>query len=96
MGFLLFGGPGETRESVEESVQFVDSLPLDSVKITSGIRVYPGTKLSALAMREGKISIEDDLLQPRFYMAENLSPEWLRRILRQWKSSTHLTVIMDD
>lgn len=27
MGFLLLGGPGETKETVEESLAFVDSLP---------------------------------------------------------------------
>ena len=30
MGFLLLGGPGETRETVEESLTFADSLPLDA------------------------------------------------------------------
>jgi len=32
-GFLLLGGPGETRESVEESLEFADSLKLDALKI---------------------------------------------------------------
>ena len=29
MGFLLLGGPGETRETVVESLAFADSLGLD-------------------------------------------------------------------
>ena len=40
-GFLLLGGPGETRESVEESLQFADSLNLDALKVTAGLRIYP-------------------------------------------------------
>ena len=34
MGFLLLGGPGETRETVEESIAFAESLPVDTVKAT--------------------------------------------------------------
>ena len=49
MGFLLLGGPGETRQSVEGSLAFADSLPLEMLKITTGIRIYPETPLAALA-----------------------------------------------
>jgi len=77
MGFLLLGGPGETRHTVEESLSFVDSLPLDAVKLTLGIRIYPHTPLARRAAMEGRIAPEDDLLFPRFYMAEGLGP-WLR------------------
>ena len=35
MGFLLLGGPGETRETVEESLAFADSLPIEALKITA-------------------------------------------------------------
>jgi len=38
MGFLLLGGPGETKASFEESLSFGDSLNLDSLKLTLGIR----------------------------------------------------------
>ncbi len=31
-GYLLLGGPGETRETVLESLAFADSLPLDFLK----------------------------------------------------------------
>src|SRR5450756_1487097 len=37
-GFLMLGGPGETRGTVEESLAFTDSLDLDALKITGGIR----------------------------------------------------------
>ena len=39
MGFLLLGGPGETRQTVMESLRFADSLELEMVKVTVGIRV---------------------------------------------------------
>ncbi len=72
MGFLLLGGPGETRQSVEESLAFADSLDLDSLKITIGIRVYPNTLLADRARREGVIEEKDDLLLPRFYLSSGL------------------------
>jgi radical SAM superfamily enzyme YgiQ (UPF0313 family) len=76
MGFLLLGGPGETRESVEESLAFARSLRLDDLRITVGIRIYPGTALARRAVAEGVIEGGDDLLRPRFYLASGLEP-WI-------------------
>jgi radical SAM superfamily enzyme YgiQ (UPF0313 family) len=76
-GFLLLGGPGETNESVATSLAFARSLGLDGLKITWGLRIYPGTPLHRTALAEGVVSADDDLLRPRFYLAkglERLSP----------------------
>ena len=83
MGFLLLGSPGETRESVEESLVFVDSLKLDILKITMGVRIYPYTSLATRAIEEGVISSLDDLLFPRFYLAKGLEA-WLPETLKKW------------
>jgi radical SAM superfamily enzyme YgiQ (UPF0313 family) len=77
MGFLLLGGPGETRESVEESLAFAASLHLDALRVTVGIRIYPGTALARRAVADGMIESESDLLVPKFYLAKGLEP-WLR------------------
>jgi radical SAM superfamily enzyme YgiQ (UPF0313 family) len=82
-GFLLLGGPGESRSSVEESIAFADSLPLDTVKLTAGIRIYPHTRLARQARAERVIDPDDDLLYPRFYLAEGLEG-WLDEIVGQW------------
>ena len=71
-GFLLIGGPGETRQTVEESLEFADSLELEALKLTVGIRIYPGTALASTAKAEGIIAFEDDLLFPKFYLAGGL------------------------
>jgi radical SAM superfamily enzyme YgiQ (UPF0313 family) len=78
MGFLMLGGPGETRDSVEESLGFVSALNLDALKITIGIRIYPYTKLAKTAVQHGLITKEDDLLFPKFYMVRGLEG-WLRK-----------------
>jgi radical SAM superfamily enzyme YgiQ (UPF0313 family) len=83
MGFLLFGSPGETRESVEESLVFADSLKLDTLKITVGVRIYPHTSLARKAIDDGVISPQDDLLFPRFYLARGLE-DWLPETLKKW------------
>jgi len=75
-GFLLLGGPGETKETVEESLEFADSLHLDELRVTVGLRIYPSTTLHSIAVAEGVVLPEDDLLQPRFYLTGRLR-EWL-------------------
>jgi radical SAM superfamily enzyme YgiQ (UPF0313 family) len=72
MGFLLLGGPGETQASVEESLAFADSLHLDGLKVSVGVRIYPDTPLAKTALQEGVILPEDDLLLPRFYLTPHL------------------------
>jgi radical SAM superfamily enzyme YgiQ (UPF0313 family) len=81
MGFLLLGGPGETRASVEESFAFADSLPLDAVKITAGIRIYPDTQLAKISVQDGVVSPGDDLLVPRFYIVRDIR-DWLYETVR--------------
>jgi radical SAM superfamily enzyme len=83
MGFLLFGGPGEIKSSVEKSLTFADSLPLDALKITVGIRLYPNTMLAKIAVDEGLISPNDDLLYPRFYLTKGLE-DWLHETVKEW------------
>ena len=86
IGFLLLGGPGETRETVEESLAFAESLHLDMLKITVGVRIYPGTPLARRAVRDGMISSEDDLLRPRFYLAHGLEP-WIRERVARFEAA---------
>ena len=79
MGFLLLGGPGETRESVDESLAFARSLNLEMLKVSVGIRLYPHTPLAQQAVEEGVVSPEDDLLVPRFYIQPGLE-DYVRQV----------------
>jgi radical SAM superfamily enzyme YgiQ (UPF0313 family) len=82
-GFLLLGGPGETKESVKESLFFADSLNIETVKVTVGIRIYPHTALAETAVRQGLISVDDDLLYPKFYLDRKLE-KWLPKTVKSW------------
>ncbi|MDD5231766.1 MAG: radical SAM protein [Syntrophales bacterium] len=84
MGFLMLGGPGETEKTAEESLAFADSLGLDSLKITIGIRIYPGTSLARCAVEDGLISPDDNLLFPKFYVVRGMY-EWLQETVQAWK-----------
>ena len=83
MGFLMLGGPGETRETALESLQFAESLSLESMRLTVGVRIYPGTPLARRAVAEGIIDVGDDLLQPRFYLTPGME-KWLPEIVSKW------------
>ena len=83
MGFLLLGGPGETRQTVLESLEFADRLKLDALKVTIGLRIYPYTRLARTAMREGVIQPGNNLLCPAFYIAPGLEG-WLRETVSAW------------
>ena len=82
-GFLLLGGPGETKQTVEDSFSFVDGLNLDALKVTIGIRIYPGTELARLAVSEGVITPGDDLLYPKFYLAAEIDG-WIQEKVETW------------
>ena len=79
VGFLLLGGPGETRETVEQSLVFADSLELDALRTTVGIRIYPDTPLAHRALKEVVIT-PGDLLRPQFYLAPDLDPWIYQRV----------------
>ncbi len=77
IGFLLLGGPGETRETAAASFDFAQSLDLDVVKLSCGIRIYPNTPLAGQARAGGWIAPGADLLRPIFYLEPDLDG-WLQ------------------
>lgn len=77
MGVLwifLVGGPGETRDTLEETLRFAAWRLSrgDAVYLTVGVRIYPGTTLHRIALEEGVVEVGDPLLVPRFYFSESL------------------------
>jgi hypothetical protein len=72
---FLVGGPGETADTLEETLRFAaDRLRRgDAVYTTVGLRVYPGTTLHNIAISEGTLAASDTLLDPTFYFSPALS-----------------------
>lgn len=79
---LLLGGPGETPETVADTIAYMKQISPDCVGAALGIRVYPGTGMPEHLAREGPLednpSIKRrytgpvDLLQPTFYISAAL------------------------
>jgi radical SAM superfamily enzyme YgiQ (UPF0313 family) len=67
--YILFGGPGETRETVLESFSLMDEVAPTAVIAMTGIRIYPGTAIEQRALRDGIIRAGDSLLEPVFYLS---------------------------
>ena len=60
---VVFGGPGETRESVRRSAQFInDHLADDELVLHVGYRILPNTELSRQVWMK-----EADLLYPAYF-----------------------------
>lgn len=58
---LIFGLPGETRQSIANTLKFITDLGLSSAEFNIGlITPYPGTQLHDLAIRNGWISGDQD------------------------------------
>jgi radical SAM superfamily enzyme YgiQ (UPF0313 family) len=74
--FLLLGGPGETPETVRESVALLEQYHAHLVNLTVGVRIYPGLALHRIALEEGVVAADDNLLQPRFYLAPAIR-DWI-------------------
>ncbi len=76
-GFLLLGGPDETRDTVQQSIEFADKLELESMQVTAGVRIYPHTALAEKAIARGFLGPDQNLLHPVFYLEPELDG-WLQ------------------
>lgn len=67
------GEPGETAETVQSKLAFLtevaDGAMAAHVNLLAGNRLLPGSPLIPLALEEGLLSPQDDLLMPVFYVA---------------------------
>ncbi len=73
---LLIGGPGEDRQTVEESIEFLNKRTPFLVDFCVGIRLMPHTALRDIAVEEGVISADDPLMEPRFYLSPRVK-DWI-------------------
>lgn len=85
--FLILGGPGETSDTLEETLQ--NSRLLNDVVVLPivGMRVYPGTSLHTRAMAERVIDGGTDLLIPYHYIAPGLTADGITQRLNAFVKS---------
>jgi radical SAM superfamily enzyme YgiQ (UPF0313 family) len=70
--YLLFGGPGEDEETIEESFHLMDQLDPTAVIAMLGIRIYPGTEMEQLSLAQGVLRQSSNLMYPCFYISPAL------------------------
>ncbi len=82
---LLLGGPGETRDSLKETIDLMKRISPARVGVSLGVRLFPGTRLMAEVQAEGllmsnpnvrgRVTGNPSLLAPIFYLADDLAPD---------------------
>ncbi|MCH7852492.1 MAG: cobalamin-dependent protein [Candidatus Marinimicrobia bacterium] len=77
-----FGEPGETRETVDQKLEFLRGLKPAMANLRVGISLLPGTREAALALEEGLIGDESELIKPTFYLAEEVR-DWIVDYLKE-------------
>jgi radical SAM superfamily enzyme YgiQ (UPF0313 family) len=85
MWFFLFGGPSEDEQTFAQSVGFIDReiAPEDMVYMAVGLRIYPQTRLHAIALAQAVVSPDQSLLRPTFYVSPALGSERLHELVDQ-------------
>ena len=71
-----FGEPGETRETVAGKLDFLRQLKPAVANLRVGVSIMPGSEVASLALAEGMISDEAELIRPTFYLADAVKP-WI-------------------
>lgn len=81
--FFMFGAPGETVETVRETLDFCERYmaETDVALFTAGIRVYPGTPLEKQCKAEGWFAPDDNLIRPSWYVAPTITVADMYRLL---------------
>jgi len=92
---FMFGGPGETEETVQETLRFAEQRisQRDVALFMIGIRIYPGTELERIARAEGVLTLPPhEMLEPVFYLSPSINKEWLLKKVYN-SMSTHMNFI---
>ncbi len=83
---FLLGGPGETCDTVRETLRFAENCirPQDAVFFNVGIRIYPRTELESIARAQGVLATpHEEMLAPVFYVSPEVGAEWMREQLKR-------------
>lgn len=93
---VMFGGPGETMETVRRGIANLRSLEPAHTLVFSGIRILPGTPLCRIAEAEGKLPADWTGDQKLYYFADGLDPEALHRTLTEGFRESRFCVYPPD
>jgi hypothetical protein len=95
---FLLGGPGETQETVRETLRFAEKWirPQDAAFFSVGIRMYPGTELETIARSQGVLDLPTgSMLEPLFYVSPEVEADWITGQVKRSMSS-HMNFMDGD
>lgn len=76
--FLILAGYGETDATIDETYKNSKHIQSSVFFPFVGMRIYPGTQLYDLALKDHVIEQDDDLLEPKYYISKNVNLETLK------------------
>ena len=77
--YFLLGGPGETLQTLDETLAHTDRLRKTVLFLFCGMRIYPHTALFHQCAKKGHLTAEKDLLEPVFYHGGTIDDRVIRR-----------------
>jgi radical SAM superfamily enzyme YgiQ (UPF0313 family) len=80
---LLFGGPGETNETIRESMALLPRVEFSRLEYAIGVRINPGTAVFDAAVKTGVVSDASELLFAKFYISREVDVEWAKKFIDQ-------------
>jgi radical SAM superfamily enzyme YgiQ (UPF0313 family) len=82
---LLIGGPGETRQTLKETIEAMKRISPDTVGANLGVRIFPQTRLAQAVHDkgpldrnpnlQGNVSDNEDFFTPVYYISSDLGPD---------------------
>lgn len=93
--FLICGGPGETKETLQTTFENSQSLNGAVIMAIVGMRIYPDTALCGRAVRSGQLSADTDLLTPAYFLAPGLTEAEVFASLQEFSTRSANWIIGD-
>ncbi len=72
----FFGEPGETPDTVDQKLDFLRQINPSLANLRVGVRIRPGSDVADVALQEGVITDQSDLIKPTFYLADSVK-DWI-------------------
>ncbi len=89
--FVVFGGPDETYQTVEEGIRNCQQLRNCVVFGNTGIRIYYGTSIYERALRDGVIDKDTNLLETVHYFSPQVQKDKVdEMITKGWQKQRNL------
>jgi radical SAM superfamily enzyme YgiQ (UPF0313 family) len=73
--YFLLGGVGEDKRTLSDTLDKAETLEKSALFFFCGMRIYPGTELFRIALKEGQARKEHSILDPVFYRSPMIGPE---------------------